>query len=248
MENEKRIREEIEKKLGELRTRIRETGQDTNANTVDLASIQALQSTQKELDETRDTLNTYQEMLSNQAANVVQFYAEEDFLTADATFLHYHGFEWPNYASAASFYIFATMLVPISSWDSKIQSGSSLRHMSLRLNAYIQSEKGNIEESEVGDLDKVISIFNSCCDIINAEEEKVSVMSVAGAQTWLDDQDRTWEEAKVQFHRMFKFNIYASIEQIRLIDECADIWRARKAAENDSNTAMENAQEAANRV
>ena len=117
--------------------------------------------------------------------------------------------------------------------------------MSLRLNAYIQSEKGNVEESEVGDLDKVIMTFNSCCDIITAEEEKASSMSVTGAQTWLDDQDKMWKEAKAQFHRLFKFHIYAPIEQVRLIDECADIWRARKAAEKDNNTAMANAQEAA---
>ena len=62
--------------------------------------------------------------------------------------------------------------------------------MSLRLNVYIQSEKRNIEELEINDLDKIILIFNSYCDIITAEEEKMSIISVAETQTWLDDQDR----------------------------------------------------------
>lgn len=223
-------------------------GQDAVANATDAASIQQLQAAQKELDYTRETLNDFQDMLFHKAEDVVQFYARRDFLPANVGFLEYHGFRWPTQISVASFYVFATILVPMSSWDGDIRSRSSIRHMYFRLNEHIRFEKENVEESDLRYLDGVVSIFNSCCDIVTAEQNKIELMSDTEKQAWLDDQDHMWKEAKTQFHTLFQFNSHAPIQQIRVIDDLAELWRMRRVAEEDSHAAMESAREAANRV
>jgi len=70
-------------------------------------------------------------------------------------------------------------------------------------------------------------------------------MSAVGRQNWLAGQEMMWEEAKRQFHSLFRFNSYAPIQQIKVIDDLADIWHMRNAVELDNQTAVEKAREAA---
>ena len=73
-------------------------------------------------------------------------------------------------------------------------------------------------------------------------------MSEEGRQTWLRKQAQLWEAAKAEFHVRFRFNSPAPIQQIKVIDDLADIWRMRRAAEKDNEAAIRNAQETADRV
>jgi hypothetical protein len=245
-EVEMRVREEVETKLSELTARL-QTDQDPVASAADIASLQALQAAQKELDITRETLSEYQEMLLYKSEDVVQFYASKEFLPSNTNFLEFHGFRWPGQSSSESFYGFATMLVPISSWIdcSALRTGSSIRYMALRLSEHIKLEKENVEEEEHVHLEGIHATFNACCDIVTGEEKKTASMSVAGREVWLGEQERMWESAKVQFHSLFKFNSHAPIQQIKVIDDFADIWRMRNAAELNSQTAVEKAREVA---
>src|SRR5579859_2188421 len=90
--------------------------------------------------------------------------------------------------------------------------------------------------------------FNACCDIVSEEGKKTGAMSAMGRQAWLLDQERMWEEAKRQFHSLFRFNSHAPIQQIKVIDDLADIWRMRNAAEQDNQTAVDRAREAAQSI
>jgi len=148
-------------------------GQDPIAIAVDTASIQALQAAQKELDDTREALNDYQEMLFHKSEDVVQFYATNNFLLSNISYLKYHGFHWSTQASCVSFYIFAMMLVPISSWTdcSALRSGSSVRYMALRLAEHIRLEKENVKDEHIH-LEGIYSIFNVYCDIVVEEQKK----------------------------------------------------------------------------
>jgi hypothetical protein len=245
-EVEQRIRAEVDAKLTELNARL-VSSQDPIASAADAASIQALRAAQKELDDTREALNDYQEMLFHKSEDVVQFYAENAFLPSNISYLEYHGFHWPAQASCPSFYVFATILVPISSWKdtASLHSGSNIRFMALRLSEYIRLEKENVDEDEHGHLEGIYSTFNASCDLVTAEAKKTESMSAMGREAWVVDQEKMWEAAKEQFHFLFRFNSHAPIQHIKVIDDLADIWRMRNAAELDNRTAVANAQEAA---
>jgi hypothetical protein len=246
-EVERLVRERLERKLGELTARTKDT-QDP-ADAANSAAIRDLQATRTELNNTREALNYFQDMLLHKSEDVVQFYAHKDFLPSDTCFLEYHGFHWPSEVSPAAFYLFAAMLVPISSWSNiEIRSCSSIRHMALRLSEHIRLEKENVEESEQQQLEGIFSTFNSCCDLVTTEETKTTSMSEEGRQAWLHEQGDLWENAKREFHLLFRFNSHAPIQQIKVIDDLADIWRMRTAAERNNQAAIRNAQEAAERA
>jgi hypothetical protein len=246
-EVERRVRETLEQKLGELTARTRDN-QDP-ADAVNSTAIRDLQAARTELNDTREALNYFQDMLLHKSEDIVQFYAHNDFLSSDASFLEYHGFNWPTDVCSASFYVFATMLIPLSSWsNNEIRNRSSIRHMALRLSEHIKLEKENVEESEQQHLEGIFSTFNSCCDLVTAEETKTMSMSEEGREAWVREQDHLWERAKADFHLLFRFNSHASIQQIKVIDDLADIWRMRTAAERNNQAAIRNAQETANRV
>jgi hypothetical protein len=248
IEVERRVRETLERKLGELTARAKEN-LDLQADAANSASIRELQAAQTELNDKREALNYFQDMLLHKSEDVVQFYAHKDFLSSDQSFLEYHGFHWPTEVSSASYYLFATLLVPLSSWTNcDIRSRSNIRHMALRLSEHIRLEKENVEESEQHYLEGIFSTFNSCCDLVAVEEIKTMSMSEEGRQAWLREQDQLWEAAKNQFHLLFRFNSHAPIQQIKVIDDLADIWRMRTEAERDNEAAIRNAQEAADRV
>jgi hypothetical protein len=244
LENEGKLRVEIEKKLQELHVQ-RQAGRGTEESEHASASIIALEAAQKDLKETRSTVEAYREVLSTQASNVVQIFANDDFLLAGLTFLEYHCFSWPSSVSADSFYQFATMLTPSSQWENRIRSPSSLRHMKKELHDYIQAEKDNVDESDTSSLEAIMAVFNSCCDLIRSEESKTEKMSADGAQHWLDEQDALWEAAKQAYHRTFKFNACSPLQLVRMIDTFADTWRAQKNAELENEEAMQTAQEKA---
>ena len=119
--------------------------------------------------------------------------------------------------------------------------------MALRLAEHLRLEKENVEESEQF-LEGIFSTFNSCCDLVATEETKTASLSEEGRQTWLREQAQLWETAKAEFHLRFRFNSHALIQQIKVIDDLADIWRMRTAAEKDNEAAIRNAQETADRV
>ena len=246
-ENEGKLRVEIEKKLRELRLQ-EQSGRSAEESEHANASIIALEAARNDLKETRSTVEAYREALSTQASNVVQIFANDDFLHAGLTFLEYHGFSWPSTVSAESFYQFATMLSPSSQWDNQIRSPSSLRHMKQELHDYIQSEKDNVDEDDASSLEAIMATFNSCCDLIRSEESESEKMSADCAQRWLDDQEALWEDAKLVYHRTFKFNSRSPLQLVRMIDTFADTWRAQKNAELENEEAMHTAQEKASQI
>jgi len=244
-EMERRVRETLERKLGELTARIKDTTQDP----ADIAISAAIRAAHADLNDTREALNYIQDLLFHKSEDVVQLYAHKEFLSSGTSFLEYHGFHWPTEVSSASFYLFCAMLIPLSYWNnsSEIRSRSSIRHMALRLAEHLRLEKENVEESEQF-LEGIFSTFNSCCDLVTTEETKTASMSEEGRQTWLREQAQLWETAKAEFHLRFRFNSHALIQQIKVIDDLADIWRMRTAAKKDNEAAIRNAQETADRV
>jgi hypothetical protein len=249
-EMERRVRETVQQKLSELHTKDTEDPANIANSAAIRDAIRDLQAAQTELNDTREALNYYQDLLFHKSEEVVQFYANKEYLSSDTSFLEYHGFHWPTEVSCSSFYLFGAMLVPQSSWNnsSEIRSRSSIRHMALRLSEHIRLEKENVEEEEQQYLEGIFSTFNSCCDLVTAEETKTVSMSEEGRQTWLREQAQLWETAKTEFRLLFRFNTHAPIQQIKVIDDLADIWRMRAAAEKDNEAAIRNAQETVDRV
>ena len=169
----------------------------------------------------------------------MQFYVHKDFLSSDQSLLEYYGFHWPTEVSSASYYLFATMLVPLSLWaNCEIRSGSNIQHMVLHLTKHIRLKKEMVKESEQHYLKGIFLTFNSCCDLVTVEETKTMSISKKGRQVWLSKQDQLWEAAKNHFHLLFRFNSHASIQQIKVIDDLADIWRMHTEAERDNQMAI----------
>ena len=248
-EMERRVRETVQGKLGELRKKDTEDPANIANSAAIRDAIRDLQAAQTELNDTREALNYYQDLLLHKSEEVVQFYANKEFLSSDTSFLEYHKFQWPSEVSSSSFYLFAAMLLPQASWSNdETRSRSSIRHMALRLAEHIRLEKENVEESSLQHLEGIFSTFNSCCDLVTTEEAKTVSMSEEGRQTWLHEQAQLWATARAEFHLLFRFNSHAPIQQIKVIDDLADIWRMRTAAEKDNNDAIRNAQETADRV
>jgi hypothetical protein len=223
--DERRLRNDIEMKLAELR------GQ--SSSTPHSAQIAGLESARNDMDTTEATLETYKELMADQAANVVNLWADGEFLTtANATYMHYYGFTWPTDTSEASFYIFATLLAPKSMWDGQIRGDSNIRHMHQQLRNYIEAAKDDAATDEmINALDQVVATFSSCCDVVKDNEQRTASMTKDGAQQWLNEQDRLWDTAKAAFQRQFNLDSLPAIQHIRLIDEFADTWRAQKDAE-----------------
>ena len=231
--DERRLRDDIEKKLEDLRA------QSTNVDTS--AAISTLESARQELDDSQFDVNAYKEVLTSQAANVVNLFADNDFLEAtNMTYIQYYGFEWPKTVSETSFYIFATLLCPKSEWDGQIRSNSSIRHMQAELRDYVQAEQENVGESEadVAELNDIVQTFTSSCDLIRAGEERAAKMTNDGAQQWLDEQKKFWNDAKAAFKSRFKLDSQAPLQHIRLVNDFADTWRAQKAAEERNLSAI----------
>jgi hypothetical protein len=239
-ESERKLHVEIQQKLQELR--MQDLGNDTTESNAATASILALEAAQNDIKEKQAAVDAYRDVLATQASNVVQTFADNDFLHAGLSFLEYHGFTWPSTVSAASFYTFTTMLAPCSTWDNQIRSPSSIRHMQRELHEYIQAEKGNVEGADdVAVLENIMATFNSCCDIIKAEESNLSRMTTDGAQRWLDEQSAMWEAARADYHGRFHFNVRSPLQLVRMVDQFADTWRAQKNAEMETQVAMQTA-------
>jgi hypothetical protein len=117
--------------------------------------------------------------------------------------------------------------------------------MALRLSEYIRFEKENVEEDEHVHLEGIQTTFNACCDVVIGEGKKTETMSALGRETWVKEQEKLWGDAKRQFCSLFPFNSHAPIQQIKVIDDLADIWRMRNAAEQENQTAVEKARETA---
>jgi len=240
-ESERKLHVEIQQKLQELRMQ-ESLENDTTESTTAAASILALEAAQNDIKEKQLAVDAYRDVLTHQASNVLQIFADDNFLHAGLTFLEYHGFTWPTTVSATTFYKFATMLSPCSTWDNQIRSPSSIRHMQRELHEYIQAEKGNVEgAADIALVEDIMGTFNSCCDIIKAEESKLSAMKTDGAQRWLDEQNALWEAARTEYHDRFKFNHRSPLQFVRMVDEFADTWRAHKNAEMETQFAMQTA-------
>ena len=229
--DERKLRDDIEKKLQDLRTQGTSSGNRPSAENA--RAIASLESARKELDDSKISDETYKELLQDHAENVVNFWADDGFLEAtDQTYLEYHGFEWPQDVSAASFYTFATLLRPRSDWDGQIRSDSSRRHMQKELREYVESERENVagSDEDVAALNDIVQTFTSSCDLIKEGEARAAEMSPEGAQRWLDEQDKLWNAAKVTFQSRFKLDSQPPLHHFRLVNDFADTWRAQKVA------------------
>ena len=221
--DEQRLRYDIEKKLQNLRNR---STSGNLANPDNSAIISALESARYDLDTTQVMVDAYKEVLASRAANVVNLWADTGFLeSTHMTYIQSCGFEWPETVSEASFYIFATLLCPKSDWDGQIRSNSCMRYMQQELRDYVRAEQENVggSEADVAELNAIVHIFTSSCDVVQAGEVRMASMSVDGAQAWLNEQDRLWSVAKQTFQTAsnwirnlrYSISIFSMISQIR---------------------------------
>jgi len=236
--DERKLRADIENKLQDLRTESSASGNRLNDNADAIASLEAAQ---QQLDDTGISAAALQEVLADQAANVVNFWADDRFLEATGmTYLQYYGFEWPTEVSETSFYTFATLLCPRSQWDGQLRSKSSRRHMQRELREYVESERQNLAESEedVSVLNDIIQTFTSSCDLIQDGEERAAQMTPECAQKWLDEQEKLWSAAKAAFQARFTLDSQPPLQHFRLINDFADTWRAQKEASEKNCSAI----------
>ena len=177
-ESDKRLEEAIEIRLGELRAcEIGDSRSSDNSK-----AIADLESARNDLFESREKVDGYKELLSIQFAKLVEFYSDDLFLLSKMTFLQYYKFDWPTIATDKEFYRFASVLIPAGDWEDDIKSDSSIRKMKRELIVHISKEKEFVDESEFEILDQVLNVFNACCDIIKMQKDKLTDMSVDGAQ------------------------------------------------------------------
>jgi hypothetical protein len=246
---EQELRDESERQLQEkMQERLRELRIQRNAGSSDAdGAIIALEQARNDLDSAETALTAHRRQIATQSANVVKSFADEAFLSNDKTFLEFHQFSWPNQPSVETFYIFATLLSPSCGWDGQIRSQSSIRHMKKELWDYIQQEKELVDVEEIPELERIMATFNSSCDLVKKEEERMSEMTTEDAQDWLDNQESLWQMARVGFNARFKLNTRPAIQLIRLIDDFADVWRGLKDAEDGAESARQTAHTAASR-
>ena len=231
---ERKLRSDIEKRLQDLRSQ----PSGANVNDSPNSAIQALENARNELDSTQAQVEAWKELLSTLARNVINLWANNEFLETPMTYLQHCDFEWPTEVSEKSFYVFATLLCPKSKWSDQIRSASNIRHMQLELRDYVKAEKEQAAtEDGILKLDQLTATFTSSIDVVRSNEERAASMSQDGAQRWLDDQDRLWEDAKMEFQGRFALDGHAPIQHIRLINEFADTLRAQKDAQEQSSNA-----------
>ena len=235
LKGERDLREDIEKKLHDLRSQDTTDAESSNNS----AAIAALETARSELNSTQATVEAYKAALADQATNVVNLWADDQFLAStDMTYLQYYRFSWPTDPSEEAFYDFATFLTPKKNWDGQIRSESSIRHMHQELRAYVAAEKdAENNPEEALDLDRIVQTFSSCCDVIKQGSQRTESMSLDGAQQWIDEQEKMWADAKSAFQTRFGLDSQPPIQHIRLINEFADVWRAQKAAQESSENA-----------
>jgi hypothetical protein len=244
LQNERKLRDDIEAKLRELRTRA--TPSTNPANVADStaaasAAIADLESARKELEDSYVSLESYKEMLTTLAANVVNFWADERFLAATGmTYMQYYGFEWPTEVSEASFYTFVTLLRAKADWAGEIRSNSSLRHMQRELREWVALETQNVEGSpeDIAALKDIVQTFSSCCDLIRKGEEQASMASKAEAQKRLEEHEELWDAAKAAYRSRFKLDSQPPLQHMLLLNDFADTWRAQKAASERNERAI----------
>ena len=243
---EQEIREENERELQQiLEQRISELRSQSNGDFATQSAILELENARDKLAGAQMDVCRYREEISSQSAKVVEFFANDSFLSSDRTFLQHHEFRWPTNPSVEIFYVFATFLSAPSGWNGQIRSSENIRHMKRELSEYIEGEKALVDEDEVHQLEGIMAVFNSSCDMVRLEEERTSEMSTEGAQKWLDEQSSLWDRAQRLFHDRFKLNTRPPIQLVSLIDEYADMWRGLKEAEDGEDLARQTAQAAA---
>jgi hypothetical protein len=155
LQDERKLRDDIEAKLHELRaqatapnTAATSAATSTTASTTTSTAIADLESARQELEASHVAVESYKTVLSAQAANVVNFRADDGFFTATGmTYMQHYGFEWPTEVSQASFYTFVTLLRATADWEGDIRSNSSLRHMQRELHEWVSLETQNVEGS-----------------------------------------------------------------------------------------------------
>jgi hypothetical protein len=186
LKRERDLREDIEKKLQDLRSQNCTTDAESTNNT---AAIAALETARSELNSTQAAVEAFKAALANLSTNVVDLWADDRFLSStDMTYLQYYGFSWPTIPSEEAFYIFATFLTPKKNWDGQIRSQSSIRHMHQELRAYVEAVKEpDNNPQETLELDRIVQTFSSCCDVIKQSSERTESMSQDGAQRWIDE-------------------------------------------------------------
>ena len=236
--DEQRLRYDIEKKLQNLRNR---STSGNLANPDNSAIISALESARYDLDTTQVMVDAYKEVLASRAANVVNLWADTGFLeSTHMTYIQSCGFEWLETVSEAAFYIFATLLCPKSDWDGQIRSNSCMRYMQQELRDYVRAEQENVggSEADVAELNAIVHIFTSSCDVVQAGEVRMASMSVDGAQARLNEQDRLWSVAKQTVQTRFKLDSQPPLQHIHLLNDFTDTWGAQKEAEQRNLSAI----------
>ena len=235
LNSERELRIGLEKRVLELR------GQTCTSNAdVTTTKISEIESARKALDASQLQLQAYREVLCTQAVNVVSLWSDTGFLESPLTYEQQSGFTWPTVPSEASFYIFATVLTPREDWNGQVRSESSIRHMHQYLHYYVEGEKSCVDPEdveEVAALDRVVQIFTASCDEIKQNGERTSSMTKDGAQQWIDEQDRMWDNAKSAFQSLFRLPAQPPVHYFRLMNEFKDTWRAQKAAQEQNATA-----------
>jgi hypothetical protein len=67
-------------------------------------------------------------------------------------------------------------------------------------------------------VDQLTATFTSSIDVVKNNEQQAGSMSQDGAQRWVDDQDRLWEDAKKELQTRFALDAHAPIQHIGLIN------------------------------
>ena len=119
-----------------------------------------------------------------------------------------------------------------------------MRALKRTLHMYLEGEKDGLDLEEMEPLTSVMAIFNSSCDLLKEEDRRVDNLSLNQRQKWMDEQDDLWRTERAKFQKKSRFYARPAIEQHKLIDEFADMYREMKRAEIDTEVARQHAQQA----
>jgi len=234
-DNDRAVQEKLEEKLRELR--------QTNV-TGDDDEIRDLEAIRDKLTACESMLGNHRQEISLQSAKVVQFFSFPGFLQSEEQYLSFHSMHFPTKPSVKAYFEFAVLLLPPCDWDGQVRSQSTMRALKRTLHMYLEGEKDGLDPEEMEPLTSVMAIFNSSCDLLKEEDRRVDNLSLNQRQKWMDEQDDLWRTERAKFQKKSRFYARPAIEQYKLIDEFADMYREMKRAEIDTEVARQHAQQA----
>ena len=244
LDEERQLRINLEKRIEEL------ADKQASAATLTTADQQAFDDLTKSLqsvNESKDRMELLRDEMGNICKEVVRCWGSSEKSTMESSDVSFMAdMVFPSECNIASFYQYASLLLPPMYWNDKPFKGSYIRNMKKALQVYAQDLQSEIlEDDDMGaegqlqQIDDLVALFNACCDVVITEERKA--LDEGRMQEWLDIQDKLWTEAQVQQKHWLDLMMgwRAPIQTARILDKFKDVIGAlRRETETDAQISL----------